>query len=41
MESANDHKAHAKTYDGFIGKLKWSIPLLAVITAVVVFLISN
>lgn len=41
MESANDHKAHAKTYDSFIGMLKWAVPLLAVITAVVVILISS
>lgn len=41
MESANDMKAHKKTYGSFIGMLKWTIPLLAVITAVVVILISS
>ena len=41
MESANDRKAHEKTYGSFIGMLKWVVPLLAVITAVVVLLISS
>ncbi|MBX7541076.1 aa3-type cytochrome c oxidase subunit IV [Qipengyuania sphaerica] len=41
MESANDRKAHEKTYGSFIAMLKWTIPLLAVITAVVVVLISS
>ena len=41
MASANDMKAAAKTYDGFIGLLKWSVPLIAVITAVVVVLIAD
>ena len=41
MKSANDMKAHTKTYGSFIGMLKWTIPLLAVITAVVVMLISS
>lgn len=41
METANDRKAHEKTYGSFIGMLKWVVPLLAVITAVVVLLISS
>lgn len=41
MDSANDRKAHEKTYGSFIGMLKWVVPLLAVITAVVVVLISS
>ena len=41
MDSANDRKAHEKTYGSFIAMLKWVIPLLAVITAVVVVLISS
>ena len=41
MESANDRKAHEKTYGSFIGMLKWVVPLLAVVTAVVVLLISS
>ncbi|RDC60537.1 hypothetical protein HME9302_01748 [Alteripontixanthobacter maritimus] len=39
--SANDMKAAGKTYEGFIGMLKWSVPLIAVITAVVVILIAS
>lgn len=41
MDSANDMKAHSKTYGSFIGLLKWSVPLIAVITLVVVILISE
>ena len=41
MESANDMKAHSKTYSSFIGMLKWTVPLLAVITLIVVILISE
>ena len=40
MESANDMKAHEQTYGGFIGLLKWSVPLLAAITLFVVLLIA-
>ena len=40
MEPANDMKAAARTYDSFIGTLKWSVPALAVITMLVVFLIA-
>lgn len=41
MESANDMKAHAKTYGSFIDMLKWTVPLLVAITAVVVVLIAS
>lgn len=41
MESANDMKAHARTYDSFIATLKWSVPLLTVITAIIVVLIAT
>ena len=41
MASGNDMKAAAKTYDGFIGLLKWSVPLVALITLVVVVLIAT
>lgn len=41
MEPANDMNAATKTYGSFIGMLKWSVPLIAVITAVIVVLISN
>lgn len=40
MASGNDMKMHNGTYDGFIGLLKWSVPLVAVITAVVVLIIA-
>ena len=41
MASGNDMKAHGATYDGFIGLLKWSVPLTAVIAAVVVLIIAS
>ena len=41
MDSANDYKAHNKTYGSFIGMLKWAIPLIAAITALVVLLIAE
>lgn len=40
MASGNDMKAHGATYEAFIGMLKWSVPLIAVIAAVVVVLIA-
>jgi hypothetical protein len=40
MGSANDMKAHERTYDGFIGLLKWSVPVIAVLTLLVIFVIS-
>lgn len=41
MDSANDMKAHGRTYGSFIGTLKWSVPLIIFITAIVVILISD
>ena len=41
MESANDHKARNRTYGSFISMLKWSVPLIAVITLIVVILIAE
>ena len=41
MASGNDMKAHASTYDAFIGMLKWTLPLIAVIAAIVVFIIAT
>lgn len=41
MESANDMKAHSKTYSSFIGMLKWAVPLLAIITLIIVILIAE
>ncbi|WP_310535349.1 aa3-type cytochrome c oxidase subunit IV [Novosphingobium sp.] len=40
MASGNDMKAHNSTYTSFLGVLKWSVPLLAVVAAVVIALIS-
>jgi hypothetical protein len=40
MDSVQEMKAHEKTYDGFIGLLKWSIPPILLIVAVVILLIS-
>lgn len=41
MASRNDMKAAEKTYEGFISLLKWSVPLTALITLVVVILIAT
>ena len=41
MESGNDMKAHSKTYGSFIGMLKWAVPVIVIITAVVVIMISG
>ena len=41
MASGNDMKAHASTYDAFIGNLKWSVPLIALISAIVVLVIAT
>ena len=40
MATPNDMKAAEKTYNGFIGLLKWTVPLIAVIVLIVVLLIS-
>ena len=40
MDSAQEMKAHEKTYGGFIGLLKWSVPPIMLITLVVILLIS-
>ena len=40
MASGNDMKAANQTYAGFIGLLKWSVPLTFLIAAVVVVLIQ-
>ncbi len=41
MASANDMKAAEKTYGSFIGLIKWSVPVIAIITLIVVILIAN
>ncbi len=40
MASGNDMKAHEGTYAGFMNLIKYSIPVLVVITIVVIKLIS-
>ncbi len=39
--SSQDMKSANSTYDSFIATLKWSVPLLAVITAIVVIVIAD
>jgi len=39
-QSANDMKAHEQTYGGFIGLLKWSVPILALLTLLIIVVIS-
>lgn len=41
MASANDMDRAKSTYGSFIGMLKWAVPLIAVIAAVVVILIAD
>lgn len=41
MKSANDMKAHSRTYGSFIGMLKWSVPLTAIIALIVVVMIAS
>ena len=41
MSSANDMKAAEATYHSFIGLIKVSVPIIAIIAAVVVKLISS
>lgn len=36
-----DMDSATRTYDWFIGLLKWSVPLIAIIAAFVVFLIAD
>lgn len=40
MAQPQDMKAAEATYSSFIGALKWTVPLIAVLTAIVVVLIS-
>ena len=41
MASANDMQAAQKTYDSFITLVKYSVPVIAAIAALVVILISS
>lgn len=34
-------QAHARNYEGFLTLLKWSVVITAIITALVIFIISN
>ncbi|MCW1403616.1 aa3-type cytochrome c oxidase subunit IV [Novosphingobium sp. MW5] len=40
MASGNDMKAHNATYVSFLGMLKWTLPLIALVTIVVIALIA-
>jgi len=40
MDSAQEMKAHEKTYGGFIGLIKWSVPPIILITLIVILLIA-
>ncbi|MEP2737154.1 MAG: hypothetical protein ABJP34_12760 [Erythrobacter sp.] len=39
--ASQDMKSAKSTYDSFIATLKWSVPLLAVITLLIVVLIAD
>ncbi len=39
-QSANDMKAHERTYGGFLNLLKWTLPVIIVITLFVIALIA-
>ena len=41
MATGNDIKAHQGTYGGFVTLLKWSVPLLALLTLLIVILIAE
>jgi hypothetical protein len=40
MAGGNDMKFHNATYDGFLGLLKWAVPIVAVIAFAVIVLIA-
>ena len=40
MDSAHEMKAHEKTYGGFIGLIKWSLPPILLIVLLVVLIIA-
>ena len=41
MESSQDMKSANSMYESFIAYLKWSVPLIAAIAAIVVILIAT
>ena len=40
MASGNDMKFHNATYSGFLSLLKWTTPVILIVTAFVVILIA-
>ena len=40
MDPVQEIKAHEKTYGGFIGLLKWTVPIAALTTLIVILLIA-
>lgn len=40
MASGNDMKFHNSTYEGFLALLKWSTPVIILVTALVIVLIA-
>lgn len=40
MSNPHDMNSAQGTYSGFIGLLKWSVPLIAVLVLVIILLIS-
>ena len=40
MASGNDMQEASRTYEGFLTLLKWSVPILFVLTFFVIFLIA-
>ncbi|WP_120716125.1 aa3-type cytochrome c oxidase subunit IV [Tsuneonella amylolytica] len=41
MATGNDMKMHKGTYGSFIGMLKWTVPLIVAISAIVVLIIAS
>jgi hypothetical protein len=40
MATGNDMKAHGSTYSAFVSMVKWSVPVVAIITLIVVLIIA-
>ena len=41
MASGMDMKAARSTYEGFIGLIKWSVPAVGAVAALVVYLLTH
>lgn len=39
--TTNQNSAHARDYAGFLNLLKWSVLVIAIIAAAVIYIISN